>query len=125
MKYTISIDHKLKMIRYTHSGRIKPEDIGEAWGELLALNEFTQLKYNLLSDYRNGSFQIALDFLPELMGFMRSIESVVRGKKQAIIVEDPYSVAGSMLFENEVQKEIGFNVQVFSTEVSALRWLSQ
>ncbi len=124
MKYSISIDHELRIIRYAHDGIIHHEDIGEAWKELLTMTEFTQLKYNLLSDYRNGKLQIGRKFIPELIEFMRAIESVVKGKKQALIVDEPHSVVASMLFEAKVQKEIGFKVNVFSTEAAALHWLS-
>ena len=124
MKYSISIDHELRIIRYAHDGIIHHEDIGEAWKEFLAMKEFTLLKYNLLSDYKNGKLEISREFLPELMNFMRSIEPIVKGKKQAIIVDEPYSVAASMLFEAEVHKEIGFKVKIFSTETAALQWLS-
>jgi len=124
MKYSISIDHKLQLIRYRHSGLIYAEDIEEAWSEFLALREFTTLNYNLLSDYRGGKFKIATSHIPEIIVFMKKIEDIVRDKKQALIVDDPYSVAGSILFENEVNKEVGFIVQVFATEEAALRWLT-
>ena len=54
---------------------------------------------------------------------IKKIENLVRGKKQALIVDEPYSVAASMLFESEVNIKVGFKVQVFSTEAAALRWL--
>jgi hypothetical protein len=123
MKYSISIDHDLKLIRYRHAGLIYAGDIEEAWFDFLSYKEFTEEKYNLFSDYRSGKFEIALDFLPEIIVFMKKIEPVVRGKKQALLVDEPYSVAASMLFEDEVNKEVGFNVQVFSTEDAALKWL--
>lgn len=122
--YTINIDHKLRIIKYTHSGPIKAEDIGEVWEQLLTMEEFTQSGYNLFSDYRDADFKIPLNFLPDLMKFMRGIKDIVKGKKQALIVENPYDVAISMIFENEVNKEIEFNVRVFATEASALQWLS-
>ena len=124
MKYLISIDHKLRIIRYTHSGLINADDIGDAWNEFLKIEEFTQLNYNLFSDYRNGKFQISIELIPEIVEFLRSVENILKGKKQALIVDEPYSVAASMLFENKVRKEIGFDVQVFSTEATALSWLS-
>jgi hypothetical protein len=124
MNYSLSIEHELRIIRYTHSGVIKLEDIEEVWNKLLAMKEFTQLKYNLFSDYRTGKFQIPLDFLQELMRYMHTIEDIVKGKKQALILDEPYNVAVSMLFESEVSKKIGFNVKIFTTETSALRWLS-
>lgn len=123
MKYTINLDHELKLVRYRHSGLIHAADIEEAWGEFLTFREFTVLKYNLFSDYRNGKFKIPIGFLPEIVEFMRKIENVVRGKKQALLVDEPYSVAASMLFETEINREVGFEVQVFSTEKAALNWL--
>lgn len=124
MKYSICIDHNLKLIKYKHSGIVKAEDIGEAWNNFLILDEFTKLRYNLLSDYSDGIFQIDLDKLPEIIDFMRAIEDIVRGKKQALVVSEPYSVAASMLFEKEVNEQVGFNVKVFSTKEAALKWLS-
>ena len=124
MNYSIHIDHKRKLINYKHSGIIKAEDIEEAWRDFLEMKEFTQLQYNLYSDYRNGVFQIPRNSLPDIIEFMRRIEPVVKGKKQALIVDEPNSVAASILFENRVNEEIGFIVAVFSTEESALKWLS-
>jgi hypothetical protein len=123
-KYSIEIDHEWRIIRYKHSGIIHAEEIEEAWGEFLKIKDFTQDKYNLLSDYRNGKFQIPLSHLPEMIEFMRKIESVVRGRKQALIVDHPYSVAGSIIFMNKVYKEIGFKVKVFSTLPAAIKWLT-
>ena len=123
MKYTISIDHELRIIRYRHSGIIHAEDIEDAWGEFLNMPDFTQKEYKLLSDYRDGKFQMKLSDLSGVIGFMREIENIVKGKKQALIVDNPYSVATSILFKNKVYKEIGFIVKAFSTEPAALKWL--
>lgn len=123
MKFTVEVDHNLKIIRYRHSGIIHAEDIEEAWKEFLKMQDFTQNKYNLLSDYRNGNFKIPYSQLSEIIKFMRKIENLVKEKKQAIIVDNPYSVAASILFKNKVFSEIGFDVKVFSTETAALKWL--
>jgi len=124
MKYLIVTDHELKLIKYKQSGTICSEDIGEAWREFLTFPEFTILKYNLLSDYRNGKFQIPIAQIPDIINYLLKIEMILRGKKQALIVDEPYSVAASMIFEDEVNKKVGFNVQVFTTERAALKWLS-
>lgn len=82
MKYSINIDHEHKLIKYRHSGIIFAEDIEEAWNEFLTFEEFTLLNYNLFSDYRNGKFKIAPDFLPDIIFFMKKIENIVRGKSK-------------------------------------------
>ena len=122
-RYKIDIDKKLKIIRYTHSGDILDEEIASAWANFLKMPEFTHQKYNLLSDYRGGKLLIPVDSISEIIDFMKQIEGIVRGKKQALIVDDPYSAAGSMLFESEVYAKVGFKVKVFSTEKAALQWL--
>ncbi len=123
MDYSISIDHELKLIRYTHCGLIKAEDIGQVWKEFLTIKEFTELKYNLFSDYSNSKLQIDLDFATELIKFLQSIESIIKKKKQALIVTDPHSVALSMIFERELSEKVDFNNKIFSTREAALEWL--
>ncbi len=123
MKYSIHLDHTLKIIRYRHSGLIYAEEIEDAWSKFLAIPEFTHSHYNLLSDYRGGTFKMQLEDISMIIDYMKAIEPIVKGKKQALIVDDPYSVAGSMLFENKVYREVGFIVKVFSTEEAALKWL--
>ncbi len=99
-------------------------DIGFVWeNEFLKMVEFTHLGYNLLSDYSDAKFNISTAFLPELMEFMKAIENIVKGKKQSIIVADPYSTAASLIFENEVNTKVGFLVKVFCTRKAALAWL--
>ena len=44
---------------------------------------------------------------------MRTIKNIVKGKKQALIVDNPFSVAMSMLLEEDVNKEVGFIFQNF------------
>lgn len=123
--YTVSIDHEKKIIRYKHSGILVPENIGNVWEhEFLQKKEFTELGYDLYSDYSESKFDIPTSFLPELIEFMKAIQHIVKGKKQSIIVEDPYSTAASLIFENVVNAKIGFKVKVFSTHNAALKWLT-
>lgn len=124
MSFSIEVDHDLRLIRYCDSGQIGLDDIGGAWQEFLKLPEFTQKKYNLLSDYSKGTFNFSEEQIDAIVEFMRQIEPIVRGKKQALIVSDPLSTAASMLFEEEVYKEVGFDVKVFSTIKVAVSWLT-
>jgi hypothetical protein len=123
MNYSIRVDNELKIIRYTHNGNISTGDIGKAWQELLGLDEFTRMKYNLLSDYRCAVSMMEVADVHLICNFLLSLEDILRNKKQALIVDEPLSTALSVLFKGEVNKRIGFKVEVFSTEEAALEWI--
>ncbi len=123
MSYSIKVDHQNKLIRYRHSGQIKIEDIGKAWDEFLKLKEFTEQGYNLLSDYRDGVFDMKIETVYEIVQILVPLKPILSGKKQSMILGDPYSTAGSMLFENEVYEKVGFLVKVFSTKKAAMDWV--
>ena len=75
MKYSINLDHTLKIIRYRHSGLIYAEEIEDAWSKFLAIPEFTHSHYNLLSDYRGGSFKMQLEDISMIIDYMKAIET--------------------------------------------------
>jgi len=94
MNYSIKVNHELKIIRYSHSGLIdKKEEIGQVWEELLRLKEFTELKYNLLSDYRNATINLRFDDIGLIIDFLYSIKHILNGKKQSLVLNDPKSTA--------------------------------
>jgi len=103
----------------------KKEEIGQVWEELLRLKEFTELKYNLLSDYRNATINLRFDDIGLIIDFLYSIKHILNGKKQSLVLNDPKSTAMSLLFETEIYKKMDFNVKVFSTIGGALTWLAQ
>lgn len=123
MKYTIIIDHENKIIRYKHVGKLKMEDIGKAWEDFLKLEEFTQGGYNLLSDYNEAIFEMDMETVDEIVKTLDSMGSILHGKKQSIIIKDPYSTAASILFEEVSRHKLAFKIKVFSTETAALNWL--
>ncbi len=123
MSCTIIPDHDLKIIRYRHSGMIKDEDIHTVWMKLLTMPVFTAMGYNLLSDYRDSRFDIAIDKVDTIVEFMMSIKPVIEGKKQSLIVDNPYNTAASVRFSDRVIEKTGFLVNVFSSETVALAWL--
>ncbi|MEZ5070764.1 MAG: hypothetical protein R2751_07305 [Bacteroidales bacterium] len=124
MSYFIQTDHELKLIRYAHAGILRVNDIGKAWEDFLHMEEFTLGRYNLLSDYRMARFDASKEDVEFILSFMYGIRDIVRGKKQALLLNDPASTALSMLFESRVNKEVGFVVKLFFTEKSALDWLT-
>jgi hypothetical protein len=123
MSYSIKIDHTNKIIQYCHRGDLVIEDIGKAWVEFLQLDEFTQLNYNLLSDYSKAKFNKALGDVHLITDFLISIKEILNNKKQALLLDDPANTALSMIFEKELQKKTGFIVRVFSTQKAAFNRL--
>ena len=123
MSHTLTIDKQLKIIRYTHQGIIERKDLDAAWEDILKLKEFTELGYNLLSDYRHSEFKMGMKHAFEIIEFLSSIKHIVRGKRQSILVDDPYSTAGSLLFEKYVNMRVGFKVKTFTTEKAAMHWV--
>lgn len=124
MRYTLTIDDEIKVIRYKHSGNIGLNDIGEAWEELFSLKQFSELNYNLLSDYRNASFNLSIEDASLISDYLMKFKNTLKRKKQALIVDDAMKVAMSMIFEEEVYEKVGFIVKTFSTVESANNWLS-
>ncbi|MCE1164978.1 MAG: STAS/SEC14 domain-containing protein [Bacteroidetes bacterium] len=124
MNYSIDLDHSQKLVKYRHTGNIKAPEIEQAWGDFLGMKEFTEMKYNLLSDYRNSKFDIPLDYMPQIVEFYRPISHIVKSKRQALIIDDNYSMAASILFVEKMFTEIGFIIQVFTTEEAAVKWLA-
>ena len=123
--YKIKVDHKLQIIFYSHSGKIPRREIGDAWAELLLMDEFVKLKYNLLSDYRNSEFDFAVDDTDMVWEYFYSIREILKGKKEAVLTDSPLTTAISSLFENDAYNKIGFDVKVFTTEKSAIKWLEK
>ena len=122
--YTIAIDHDNKFIRLKHQNQIKAENIGEAWDELLMLEEFTVGKYNLFSDYRKGIFIGSTVDVYEICDILRPLKGILQDKKQAMLLDSPMNTALSILFKKEVYNQIGFIINIFSTEEAAYSWIT-
>ena len=122
--FTVSIDHQRKVVFYRHHGVIKMDDIGLAWEEFLKMEEFVCGKYNLLSDYSQGVYDFNIKDIDLIVGFLQNLQGVICNKKQAMIIDNPYSTAAAMLFVDSVFEKTGFIVKVFSTEEAALFWLN-
>ena len=121
--FTITADHFLKIIRYKHTGVVKKDDLYAAWRELVKLKEFTQLKYNLLTDYRHSKIEIQTSDFGSMLESMNPMRSFLNGKKQSIIIDDPISMATTMLFIKKATSQFGMKIDIFSTEEAATNWL--
>lgn len=124
MKYLIIINHDKKYIHYSHSGLVERSEIGQAWGELLNLEEFSKLKYNLLSDYRGAKFNFTASETNVIENFLLSIKPILDGKRNAVIVDKPSETVISLLFEAKMASKINFQIKTFYTEEAAVSFLS-
>ncbi len=125
MVNSININHSDKYIRCNYFGSITRQDIGASWNELLKLPEFTSGNYNLLSDYSQGQAYLKVEDIDEIIKFLKNIKDIIKGKKQAILVNGHFSTALSILFENEVFTETDFDCRTFGTEAGAQSWLKK
>jgi len=123
MSYSIEVNDELKIIFYKHSGLIERRDLGEVWKELLGIKEFSEGGYNLYSDYRNGKLNLIDSDMEVISDFLNSINHILKGKKESVLVADNSSTAIALLYENDMFSEIGFDVKAFSTERAALNFL--
>lgn len=124
MPYTTKINHSSKIIRNTYSGVITREDLAEVWRHLLSLKEFTALKYNLLSDYRNSKFHISTQEEDGMLEFLISIKDILKNKKEAAILSDPKDTALSMILQSRTFEKVAYITELFSTEKAAMKWLN-
>lgn len=123
MNFEINIDHNNKLIHYKHSGNLKVEDIGKAWDKLLQMKEFTELKYNLFSDYTNAIYDLDADNIDKIVEILIPLKEILYNKKQVLLLSDPTSTALALAFEEDVNKKVGFRTKVFTTKKAALRWI--
>ena len=124
MPCTTEIDHKLKIVRNTYTGNITKEDLANVWRHLLSLKEFTELKYNLLSDYRNSNFDIPLKEEDGMVQFLITVKEILNGKKEAAILSNSKDTALSTLMQIKTFETIGYIVQLFSSEEVAIKQLN-
>lgn len=123
--FTLQIDASNKLIRYTHVGDLDPESIGLAWNELLIMPEFVTGGYDLLTDYSQAIYTGESEDMEMIAEHLIQFSSILRGKMQAIIFEDSYSTALTILFNNEVHQKTGFIVAVFTNLSEGLAWLER
>jgi hypothetical protein len=124
MSFTINIDTNRKIVFYKHSGVISKPDLDKAWDQLLCMKEFSKLNYNLFTDYSNGKFKFQLETVKEIANIVKTLNPILKGKKQAMILKDPISTAGAVLFTKITSRETDFKIKIFSTEKAALNWLT-
>jgi hypothetical protein len=84
MNYSIEVLHDQKIIVYEHEGKIRRDEIGDVWRELLKMKEFTSEGYNLLSDYSNGKFDFSIGEMALIDDFLKSLKHILFGKVRGL-----------------------------------------
>ncbi|MFO7862483.1 MAG: hypothetical protein R6U85_00645 [Salinivirgaceae bacterium] len=121
--YSITIDHKNRLINHKHYGLIERKQLGQAWMEIIKMTEFLKHEYGLLSDYREGSFNFSIDNIDPIWDFLNANANLLKGKIEAVLVDNPKDTVIPVLFQNSIYERIGFAVKIFSTQEAAKEWL--
>ena len=77
----------------------------------------------MLTDYRGGVFYISIDEIDIVDNFLGKIAHLLKGKRNAIIVDSPNEHVLSMLVCMDKDIEINYYLDLFSTEEAALNYL--
>jgi hypothetical protein len=124
LNYSIKVNHQLKFIEHKHIGVIERKDLADVWAVLLKMNEFTNEGYNLLSDYSDGTFSFGHNDLEPIDSFLETVRDIIKGKKNAVIVEKPNDYVLSILVGEDLLSRMNYFVKLFSTRDSAIEFLS-
>jgi hypothetical protein len=117
MKYKNEILQDNQFIRCHFHGPIKSKDIHEA------LNNFMITGYKALFDYRLARLDFCIREIDVIMEFLHVNHRHVKGKKLAILVNNPICTAILTLLKiNLIEKSI-MDSNIFYTEAAALEWL--
>lgn len=123
MSFEIHKNEINRFFEYRHTGLIQRDDVGDAWREMLNEKDFTVNGFDILTDYSGGEFAFSIEHTEVIDEFLYSIRHILKGKRQAVVADNPFSTALSMLYASKLYDEIGFSIEVFSTREAAVRWL--
>ncbi len=120
--YIIDFDAEVGLLSINYQGNLSIKDI---------IASFNEAKQNLplpkdlliLSDFRGTETEVKYLELPKLIGPTLEAIKGHTSINNAIIADDPKTMAFSTLFRTLVKKSI-INYKIFSTSEAAKRWLS-
>jgi len=119
----IVIDHEKKAICRYFKGLIKTDEICESWQQIITMPEFTNLGYNLLTDYAEAEFDFPISKTEDIWKCLDNLKNLLTNRKEAIIAVTPFNTAVNMLFEKDSYRLLNYWVKTFSTREAAIDWL--
>lgn len=120
---SLDIIDNLGVVVHQYKGTVTPKELGNAWNTFMHLKVFRENKYDLISNYGNARFDFKIEDLEIAKKFLRKHRQTLIGKREAIVTNDPYTVALCVLFKHHAEREAGLTVNIFSSEEGALKWL--
>lgn len=120
-------------IKYTIDKKNKV--IVETWSETITIEEFKQTKekefsdpdfnpnFQILSDLRRNNQKIDETIIIGIAEFLRLHPEKINNRKSAIIANNPQTVAGSIIFNTNIE-DLTLNTRIFTTIEAALEWLN-
>lgn len=124
MNYSIQINNSTKVINCKHEGVLSIDDIITAWNEILGLDEFKYNGYNLISDYTEAEFEFGIEETEKIDKYLDSIKYITKGKKSAVVVDDPKSIVLPLIYQKKAEKELDFYLRTFTTYEAAKLFVS-
>lgn len=119
-KYLFNEDSKIFYKYYI--GNISFEDIQNSWNHIISNQLMPTESIGIIIDYRDATLQMEPKEHSKITKLYRDNIETFRGKKIAIITEDPKDIVIPMLVRI---KDDGYSSKPFSTEKAAVSWINQ
>jgi hypothetical protein len=120
MPVTYSVDVTRRLIRFTLSGTVTPDEMVAALDR--AVNEAGAGRFLVLSDHRALTTPATTAQLQDLVGRLTRYREHVGGSRCAIVTAQPASF-GMMRMFSVLAEAVPVEVDVFSDVADAERWL--
>jgi len=118
--FRTNFDPATRVFSKHYFGTLQPDDISKSWYIVMKAEEFPRGTKKFLISYEEADIDFSLDHLPTIMGFYSRYDDVFSGCYFAVVATKPNIVVFPVLAK---LKGLNFEVQVFSTNEAAMKWL--
>lgn len=115
-------NEETKIFYKYYLGNIAFDDIQNSWNHIISNNLIPDDTIGFILDYRDATLQMESREHQKITDFYYANIETFKGKRIAIITEDPKDIVIPMLVR---LKDRGYSSQPFSTEKAALSWIIQ
>ncbi len=112
------------IVRVTLTGKINPEAFPGVTADIANRYYISIPKIKVILDFRRASFKGKPDDLKMIIKKLKEHNRKFEIIKLAIILQNPYETAISIIFQKMANEISNLFINVFSTEQAALSWLA-